>query len=225
MNGRGQIREGMIVRSADGAKLGRVALLGEHDFQVEKGAFFPREYVASYAEVAEIREDEVILNLDRTTFRTSDPGTGVTEPTVAGVEPAVSGKASPENHRRHEQQLEEVRHEQHERVRLHEGKPWEWEGEAEDRRLSGSGAQTIGVARETYIVDAGGEPTGRDADDYDKFREESVKVDEGQEVAKAWREHDVVIGKRFRQEEIRYSASDDDPSGMRREAHTNGGKE
>ncbi len=222
MNGRGHIREGMIVRSSDGAKLGRVALLGEHDFQVEKGAFFPREYVASYGEIAGIRDDEVILKLDKTAFRTTDPGTGVTEPTIAGVEPAVSERPSAENHERHERQLEEVRREQHERVRLREGKPWEWEGEAEDRRLSGSGATTVGVARESYVIDAGREGAGSDADTYDEYREESVSVSEDEEVARAWREHDVVIGKRFRQEEIRYSASDEDPSGMRREAHING---
>ncbi len=218
MNNRHHIREGMVVRSADGAKLGRVALLGDHDFQVEKGAFFPREYVASYGEVAGIRDDEVILKLDKSTFKTSDPGTGLTEPTVPGAEPTVSV-----NHQRHERQLEEVRHEQHERARLREGRSWEWD--PEDRRLSGSAATTMGVARDTYTIEAGPDASGTERGAYDEYREENVSVSGDQEVAKAWREHDVVIGKRHRQEEIRYSACDDDPSGMRREAHSNGGTE
>jgi hypothetical protein len=54
------VREGMIVRSADGEKLGKVVEAGEDDFLVEKGLFFHKETRIRYDDVSE-RAGELIL--------------------------------------------------------------------------------------------------------------------------------------------------------------------
>lgn len=58
---RGSIREGMVVRSSDGEKLGKVIRLGDDRFEIEKGFFFPEDYVAGYAEISDIRNGEIHL--------------------------------------------------------------------------------------------------------------------------------------------------------------------
>jgi uncharacterized protein (TIGR02271 family) len=58
---RSQLREGMTVRSSDGEKLGRVFALGDDAFHIEKGLFFPKDYLVRYAEVSDIRDGEIIL--------------------------------------------------------------------------------------------------------------------------------------------------------------------
>lgn len=61
MINKGQLREGMIVRTSDDEKLGKVVRLGANDFEVEKGLFFKREILLSFDEVQDIRDDEIIL--------------------------------------------------------------------------------------------------------------------------------------------------------------------
>lgn len=56
-----EIVHGMVVRSSDGEKLGKVTRLDEASFEIEKGFFFPKEYMVRYDEVAGIRDGEVIL--------------------------------------------------------------------------------------------------------------------------------------------------------------------
>ena len=58
---RSEIAEGMIVRSADGEKLGKVVLCEERTFQLEKGFFFPREFTVKYEEITDIRGGDVTL--------------------------------------------------------------------------------------------------------------------------------------------------------------------
>jgi hypothetical protein len=58
---RSQLKEGMTVRSFDGEKLGRVFALGDDTFHIEKGLFFPKDYLVRYAEISDIRDGEVIL--------------------------------------------------------------------------------------------------------------------------------------------------------------------
>jgi uncharacterized protein (TIGR02271 family) len=58
---RTQLREGMTVRSSDGEKLGKVFALGDDAFHIEKGLFFPKDYLVRYAEVSDIRDGEIIL--------------------------------------------------------------------------------------------------------------------------------------------------------------------
>ena len=59
---RNQINEGMVVRSSDGKKLGRVLGCKEGSFIVEKGFFFATDYVARYDDVADISGDEIRLS-------------------------------------------------------------------------------------------------------------------------------------------------------------------
>ena len=59
---RNDIREGMTVRSIDGEKLGKVFAVSEGEFHIEKGLFFPKDYLVRYAEVSDIRDGEIYLN-------------------------------------------------------------------------------------------------------------------------------------------------------------------
>jgi hypothetical protein len=58
---RSQIKEGMTVRSIDGEKLGKVFAVQEGEFLIEKGLFFPKDYVCRYSEINDIRDGEIIL--------------------------------------------------------------------------------------------------------------------------------------------------------------------
>ncbi|MFP2926951.1 YsnF/AvaK domain-containing protein [Pyxidicoccus sp. 3LG] len=59
---RSDVREGMVVRSIDGEKLGKVFAIGDGEFHIEKGLFFPKDYLVRYSEVSDIRGGEIILN-------------------------------------------------------------------------------------------------------------------------------------------------------------------
>jgi hypothetical protein len=58
---RSEIAEGMIVRSADGEKLGKVVVCEALTFQVEKGFFFPKEFTVKYEEITDMHCGEIIL--------------------------------------------------------------------------------------------------------------------------------------------------------------------
>lgn len=58
---RSDIREGMTVRSIDGEKLGKVFAVQDGEFLIEKGLFFPKDYVCRYSEISDIRNGEIIL--------------------------------------------------------------------------------------------------------------------------------------------------------------------
>jgi uncharacterized protein (TIGR02271 family) len=62
---RTHIKEGMVVRSIDGEKLGKVFAIGDDSFQIEKGLFFPKDYLVRYAEVSDVRGGEIILTHGR----------------------------------------------------------------------------------------------------------------------------------------------------------------
>jgi uncharacterized protein (TIGR02271 family) len=66
------IREGMVVRSSDGEKLGKVFAVGEDAFHIEKGLFFPKDYVARFSDVTDIRDGEIILAHGRDRLRSAD---------------------------------------------------------------------------------------------------------------------------------------------------------
>lgn len=59
------VREGMVVRTADGERLGTVVRRGEDTFVIEKGLLLPRDYIARYEDVAEVRGEEVRLRRTR----------------------------------------------------------------------------------------------------------------------------------------------------------------
>ncbi len=66
---RSQLMEGMTVRSSDGEKLGRVFSLGDDSFHIEKGLFFPKDYLVRYADISDIRNGEIILLHGRDNLR------------------------------------------------------------------------------------------------------------------------------------------------------------
>lgn len=63
-----EIREGMTVRSSDGEKLGKVIRCDQDAFIIEKGFFFPKDYIVRYDQ-ASVRGDEVLLALDASSLR------------------------------------------------------------------------------------------------------------------------------------------------------------
>jgi hypothetical protein len=64
MEERVQIREGMTIYSADLEKLGKVVRCNPTTFVIEKGFFFPRDYVARYEDVSRISGDDGWLQLN-----------------------------------------------------------------------------------------------------------------------------------------------------------------
>jgi uncharacterized protein (TIGR02271 family) len=66
---RSRIKEGMVVRSQDGEKLGRVFSVEADSFCIEKGLFFPKDYVVRLGEVAGERDGELILAHGRDSLR------------------------------------------------------------------------------------------------------------------------------------------------------------
>jgi uncharacterized protein (TIGR02271 family) len=58
---RSHIKEGMTVRSLDGHKLGKVYAIGETEFHIEKGLFFPKDYSCRFSEISDIRDGDIIL--------------------------------------------------------------------------------------------------------------------------------------------------------------------
>ncbi|WP_224247595.1 DUF2171 domain-containing protein [Hyalangium gracile] len=59
----GEIREGMVVRAADGRQVGRVAAVGDVHFELESGLLpIPRrDFLVEYTDVAAVHGDEVLL--------------------------------------------------------------------------------------------------------------------------------------------------------------------
>ncbi len=142
------IREGMRVRTSDGARLGRVVLTGERTFQVEKGFFFPREYVARYADVSEVQGDEVTLTVSREELLRGlrHAGIGAAPPEV----PQTQAPQDPREQRRLEDQLEHNR----ERQWAEAGPPLTPADARVEKRLrtTGSAQRRLSVERDTYRV-------------------------------------------------------------------------
>jgi uncharacterized protein (TIGR02271 family) len=65
---RSQIREGMTVFSSDGEKLGKVFSCEASTFTIEKGFFFPKDYLARYEDVANISGDDIRLSMTKDAF-------------------------------------------------------------------------------------------------------------------------------------------------------------
>jgi uncharacterized protein (TIGR02271 family) len=84
---RDQIREGMSVKSSDGTNLGKVVALESDHFVIEKGFFFPKDYLVRYADVVNIDADTIQLSLDSESLRRVDEGVAAT-----GEGSAASGR-------------------------------------------------------------------------------------------------------------------------------------
>lgn len=59
------VREGMSVFSADGERLGKVIGREGSSLLIEKGFFFPRDYLCRIGDVRDVRDGEVILGLSK----------------------------------------------------------------------------------------------------------------------------------------------------------------
>ncbi|MCY1031949.1 YsnF/AvaK domain-containing protein [Corallococcus sp. BB11-1] len=89
---RNDIKEGMTVRSSDGEKLGKVFAVSDAEFHIEKGMFFPKDYLVRYAEVSDIRNGEIYLNHGREALSgLSDAGSIAGRGGGAGVGPGALG--------------------------------------------------------------------------------------------------------------------------------------
>lgn len=86
-----RIHEGMIVLRSDGEKLGKVTACAGSTFTIEKGIFFPKDYVARFDEVADVTGDEVRLALTNDSFIRLREGYGETTSTGIG-ETRASGE-------------------------------------------------------------------------------------------------------------------------------------
>lgn len=91
MFGRSGIREGMVVRSSDGEKLGKVFAVGDDAFHIEKGLFFPKDYLCRYSDISDIRGDEIILASGRDALR--DLGREDKYATTTGTTAGLGGGA------------------------------------------------------------------------------------------------------------------------------------
>jgi uncharacterized protein (TIGR02271 family) len=61
MINKSELKEGMTVRSADGDKLGKIVAIDNQGFQVEKGIFFPKEYLANFDQVDQVWSGDLYL--------------------------------------------------------------------------------------------------------------------------------------------------------------------
>ncbi|RKH00433.1 DUF2382 domain-containing protein [Corallococcus sp. CA053C] len=98
---RNDIREGMTVRSSDGEKLGKVFAVSEGEFHIEKGLFFPKDYLVRYAEVSDIRDGEIYLNHGKEALnslsddaRMGATDTRINERAAMGTDTTLRGRAS-----------------------------------------------------------------------------------------------------------------------------------
>jgi hypothetical protein len=62
------LREGMVVQTADGQKLGKVHSFDVTHFQVGRGLFFKEDYAVSYDDIREIRNGVIVLAQDQEHF-------------------------------------------------------------------------------------------------------------------------------------------------------------
>jgi uncharacterized protein (TIGR02271 family) len=74
-----RIREGMAVYSSDGEKLGKVLTCDNSTFIIEKGFFFPKDYVARYGDIARVDGEDVHLSLTKSAFSSDGHMEDVTE--------------------------------------------------------------------------------------------------------------------------------------------------
>ena len=89
---RGDIKEGMTVRSIDGHKLGKVYAVGDMEFHIEKGLFFPKDYSVRYAEISDLRNGEIILAHGKDSLRSFSDEVPYGSDTIAQREGIGTGR-------------------------------------------------------------------------------------------------------------------------------------
>lgn len=92
---RNVIREGMVVLSSDGEKLGKVTRIHARGFEIEKGLLFRTERDALFGDVLEVRGDDIFLSCTRDELENrgevTTPISGTAEP-AAGIKPPGPGE-------------------------------------------------------------------------------------------------------------------------------------
>lgn len=68
------VRVGMVVKSKDGHRLGKVIGLAEDAFVVEKGVFYARDYRVPFRSVERIEDDDIHLSMDKDALRKASLG-------------------------------------------------------------------------------------------------------------------------------------------------------
>src|SRR4051794_5624887 len=66
------IGEGMVVRSLDGDKLGKVVATEGDSFIIEKGIFFKKDYRARFDDIDRIEDDEIHLRISKDSLTRAD---------------------------------------------------------------------------------------------------------------------------------------------------------
>ena len=97
MIGSAKLHEGMIVHSADGARLGKVVDTRPDGFIVEKGLFLPKTTFFEYDDVEEIRGDDVRLTHARAQLSDESWWTKREQARSARAESALGRNGPPSN--------------------------------------------------------------------------------------------------------------------------------
>lgn len=63
------LKRDMVAYTRDGEKLGRIINLTEDNVHIEKGFFFPRDFVVSYDDIVEVSGDRMIITKQGTELR------------------------------------------------------------------------------------------------------------------------------------------------------------
>ncbi|MGH2549462.1 MAG: hypothetical protein ACRDHN_08730 [Thermomicrobiales bacterium] len=119
LDGNVQLTPGMEVHDANGETIGKIIEVNEDEFVVEKGFFFPKDYVATLALVDRVDEnDHVVLRIPKTSLTEDVTGERSTvdlelagstsfDPTIAagaGVFPQQAGIEDPASEPRRKNQ-------------------------------------------------------------------------------------------------------------------------
>jgi uncharacterized protein (TIGR02271 family) len=97
-NQRGVV-EGMVVHSTDGARIGKVIRCSAGSFEIEKGIFFPKDYLVSYSDITQVSGNDIYINLSKKDLKQTFAGdagisTGTPAPAAgAGLSSTEAGRA------------------------------------------------------------------------------------------------------------------------------------
>jgi len=75
-----EVREGMVVRDADGRRVGRVGAVGESHFELEPRLLSREEFLVEYADVRHVRDGEVYLERTPHLLKLEDDDGGALPP-------------------------------------------------------------------------------------------------------------------------------------------------
>lgn len=75
-----EVREGMVVRDAEGRKLGRVRAVGESHFELEPRLLSNDEFLVEYADVRHVRGGELFLERTPHLLKLEDDDGGALPP-------------------------------------------------------------------------------------------------------------------------------------------------